>query len=80
MSYFWCEFSDLSAGCIEADSSYEANLVAAKLGKAITRLDALPYPASPFLNASTDSCPPFCYTPRECRGNSCCRKRHACSE
>lgn len=49
---------------------------------AVEKIETLPYPAmpqKPYKEGYEESCPAFCYTPRECAGkNSCPRSRSCC--
>lgn len=74
---YWITFKDGSGACIE-----EANpaVRAAEItGKEVAACDSLPYPANPRIGEQS-SCPPFCYTPKQCKGRGCCPKSYACSE
>ena len=85
MSY-WVNFSDKSAGYVEADSEDAAKTLAhEKTGKSATRARRLPYPARPIIHQGPGHpeygpCPPFCYTPEQCAGRGSCPKDYACSE
>jgi hypothetical protein len=79
LSYYWIRFAGHAPGTVRAKDVAEA----IELGKSITgvevaSIDILPYPASPQLNEC--DCPSFCYTPEQCKGNTCCRKNYACTE
>jgi len=76
----WVTFKDKSGGYVEAKSHEEAMRIAKeKTGKEPERSDYLPYPANPIIH-QLDSCPPFCYSPWQCKGFSACPKDYACSE
>lgn len=79
MAFFWVEFSDRPAGTIEASTGPEAKEIGGKFG-AVTHSTRLPYPARPVLHQVVSTCPPFCFTPNECKGHTCCLKNYACSE
>ena len=79
MSFFWVEFSDRPAGTVEAGSAQEAKEIGGEFG-VVKRFDTLPYPARPVLHQVVSTCPPFCYTPNECKGRTCCWKDYSCSE
>ena len=72
MSY-WVHFEDRKPGCVDKLED------AAQFGK-VKQSWPLPYPAEPELTKAANGCPPFCYTPEQCKGNSCCHKNYACSE
>lgn len=82
---YWLTFNGRSAGCITVAPDEDPIAIAKELGDLKT-IDCLPYPASPVLRrrALRDEkdvhCPDFCYTPQQCKGNTCCRKSYACSE
>lgn len=77
MSY-WCEFEGRRPACVNGPDQAAAQAEAERLtGHLVTRIDRLPYPASPVLNP--DGFPDFCYSPLECRGRGHCPKRYACS-
>lgn len=85
MTPFWITFEDNTKACCEGTNNHHAEIIAAHLtGKKVTNSQRLPYPAVPliwqFNDPVTGSCPPFCYTPNECAGASCCRKNISCSE
>ena len=79
MAFFWVEFSDRLGGTIEASSVHEAVEIGGLFGDA-TKATSLPYPARPVLHQVVSTCPPFCFTPNECKGHTCCLKNYACSE
>jgi hypothetical protein len=68
--------------CVFAESEVEARKRCSDAGLDVKTIGMLPYPSSPQLNPddNTSGCPPFCYTPSQCVGNSCCRKSYACTE
>jgi hypothetical protein len=87
MSFYWVQFvgpSDIATrvhdGCtVRAKDGDEAVVVATQeTGKAVARVDILPYPAYPYLKS--DGHPEFCFDPEGCRGRTSCPKSHACSE
>lgn len=79
---FWVEFNNRKPGCISAKTKDGAMKIAEELAgpASVRRIDLLPYPASPQLNASVDGCPAFCHSPMQCRGRTACPQRYACSE
>ena len=76
--YYWVEFHNRSSGTIQADSKKDCQTKAMDFGN-FYECNLLPYPASPILSKEID-CPPFCYSPEECKGRGCCPKSYACSE
>ena len=79
MAYFWVKFATGRSAFIDAKNADHARAEAATLGKRVVLdVSTLPYPAMPQLN--TTDCPPFCHSPEQCKGHTCCPKRYACSE
>lgn len=70
MSY-WVHFEDRKSGCVEERGD------AAQFGK-VKEIFVLPYPADPQLTKG--DCPPFCFSPEQCKGRTACPKNYACSE
>lgn len=79
LSPYWATFEGKPAGCVEAYSKAEAQSQAEAVGKVRT-LDCLPYPAEPRISEAKSDCPPFCYSPAQCKGRTACPKDYACSE
>lgn len=79
MALFWVEFSDRPAGTIEAREVHEATKIGEGFGK-VTVANTLPYPAEPVLFRKELTCPPFCYTPNECKRRTSCPHSYSCSE
>lgn len=94
---FWVTFEDGSSGCVEAPIEHqfksenwderlsEIGVIASEIkGVAVTKVERLPYPASPRLNPQDwpdyGRCPSFCFSPRECAGSTSCPKRYSCVE
>lgn len=77
MGYFWINFANKPAGCIDAESFEDAAKNAAIFGH-ITGIRRLPYPAEPRIFKQTD-CPPFCYTPEKCACRSSCQNNPCCT-
>lgn len=91
---FWLTFTDGTSGYCEGSSAYDAVAIAQKVtGKTVVvpngnqwnpDVPRLPYPATPviwqFEHPVSGKCPPFCYTPKNCKGNTSCPKSRACSE
>jgi hypothetical protein len=79
-SSYWVTFSDRKPGSIEVSKGEDANAIARSFGD-VKSIDILPYPADPKLNERGEHpCPAFCYSPRQCKGRTCCPKSYACSE
>lgn len=81
---WWVEFTDGTAGCCEGGTVVAArNRAACITGKTVASLEVLPYPASPVIWQHEDEygkCPPFCYTPNECKGRRSCPKPRSCDD
>lgn len=80
---YWVEFEDGSSGCVDGCSSTDAFLRAEEVTeKTVKTVSILPYPASPVLyqHPCEYPCPPFCWSPKTCKGNTACPKLYACSE
>jgi hypothetical protein len=75
---YWVTFEDRAPGSVEINKGENPRTVAAAFGTVKT-VDPLPYPARPELR-NVSGCPPFCYTPAQCKGRTCCPKSYACSE
>jgi hypothetical protein len=62
------------------------SITGGKFGE-VVELDVIPYPALPILfqmphlteDGRNSPCPPFCYTPEECKGQTCCGKNPCCT-
>jgi hypothetical protein len=86
MKAFWITFADgLKPGCCEGESALDAQARAQeKTGRTVANAEILPYPASPIIwqdpTHPWGPCPPFCYTPNECKGKSACPKMKACDD
>ena len=84
MQAYWVEFKNGGAGCVEAEN-VEAAIEIAKTvkGGEVEKCSALPYPAMPRLNEYVHPkhgvCPPFCYTPNECKGRMSCPRNPCCT-
>lgn len=83
----WVTFEDgKKGGYVEAASADEAMKIAKeKTGRDPKRAEPLPYPATPIIHQGPGDtkygpCPPFCYTPEQCKGQTSCPKNYACSE
>lgn len=89
----WVKFEDGSRACVErpADMSHDdwrekqMDFASDLAGKQAVEAWSLPYPANPRLNKvayneKAGPCPPFCYSPDQCKGRSSCPKSYACSE
>lgn len=79
MAFFWVEFDGRTSGTIEARTIGEATEIGGRFG-IVKVANTLPYPAEPVLHQVESSCPPFCWTPEQCKHRSCCPKSYACSE
>lgn len=82
MSWYWTKTTN-GWVCVEADTKEDAKRIAEELEAPVeddTLILPLPYPSTPFINRTADSCPPFCYSPGQCAGRSYCAKAYACSE
>lgn len=93
MQGFWITFTDGSKGYCEGQNAYDAVRIAEKLtgktvvaggGKYNPELKSLPYPATPviwqFDHPVSGKCPPFCFSPDQCAGRTCCPKSRACDD
>lgn len=83
MQSYWLTFKGHAAGCVDAESEYDAKLI----GKHFTKVDVetcrtLPYPASPRISAYVHpvhgKCPSFCYSPEKCAGRTSCPGNRSC--
>jgi hypothetical protein len=92
MKGFWINFTDGSKGYCEGQSPYDAVRIAEKItGKTAVAgdheynptLKTLPYPANPviwqFDHPVVGKCPPFCYKPDSCSGNTSCPRNPCCT-
>lgn len=80
MRGYWIDFTDYSAGYVEAVDEDAAIAVAEKkTAKSVSHARRLPYPAEPIIHQES-GCPAFCCTPRKCAGNTACPQRPSCSE
>lgn len=92
MQGYWITFTDGSAGYCEGNNEYDAVKIAEHLSKKKVgggpwenfTMKVLPYPAEPVIwqldHPVNGKCPTFCYTPKQCAGNTCCRKQPTCTE
>lgn len=83
----WVNFSDgQKGGYVEAASAEEAMKIAKeKTGREPVSAKPIPYPARPIIfqgpgHPKYGPCPPFCFTPEQCKGKTSCPKNYACSE
>ena len=76
MAHYWVQWSGRSAATVTAPTAEEARSIAAMHGD-VTKIDQLPYPRDPQLNAG--GCPSFCYGRSECLGRTACPQRHSCT-
>lgn len=77
--FWWVEFSNKRMpGTLRASSESEAREKGMQHGE-VESVSILPYPASPYLTNDV-GCPPFCYSPLQCKGRTSCPKAYACSE
>ncbi len=83
----WVTFADgKKGGYVEAETADEAMKIAKeKTGREPKSAGAIPYPANPIIHQGPGHpkygpCPPFCYTPEQCKGQTSCPKNYACSE
>lgn len=93
MSY-WVTFEDGKTGCVEfkfdGSEPLPARLERVKalteeeLGRKVSKVESLPYPADPRLITVEwepyGKTPSFCFDPRNCAGSSSCPKRYSCTE
>lgn len=81
MRTFWVEFVDGTAGSVQAKDADTAREIAEREtgGKGAVSAAELPYPAEPQIH-NENGCPPFCYSPSQCKGHTSCPHRYACSE
>lgn len=82
---FWVAFQGRESACVEAIDETEARARAKELtGCEVIRVDRLPYPADPRLNAfkhpKYGACPSFCFRPKECAGATACPRNYSCCE
>jgi hypothetical protein len=93
MQGYWLTFTDGTRGYCEGGGAYDAVQIAEKLtGKTVVagdnkyqpKLDMLPYPATPVIwqldHPVHGKCPPFCYKPDQCKGNTACPQNYSCTE
>jgi hypothetical protein len=94
MQGFWITFTDGSEGYCEGNTAHDAMKIAEHFTKKTVKvlngnqwdpdIPRLPYPARPviwqFEHPVHGKCPPFCYSPKSCKGNTSCPKDYACSE
>lgn len=79
---YWVTFDGGKEGCFDCGPDEDPLAIAREFG-ALRAIDSLPYPAEPILRRRPDvehPCPPFCYSPRQCKGRTSCPKSYACSE
>jgi hypothetical protein len=81
MQGYWISFTDGSKGYCEGTNAGDAMKRAQEITGKVAQDNppTLPYPAIPTIWKSTD-CPPFCYSPEQCKGRTACPKNYACSE
>jgi hypothetical protein len=92
MKGFWIEFTDGYSGYCEGEGAYDAVQIAEKItGKTAVigdnkyqpEVKTLPYPARPIIwqldHPVQGNCPPFCYTPSKCCGNTSCPRSPSCT-
>ena len=82
MGYHWVTFADRKSGFIETAKGEDVRAIAETFGT-VKAIDIMPYPADPILRrpeGDKNPCPPFCYTPLQCKGRGSCPKSYACSE
>jgi len=90
MNGYWITFTDGTSGYCEGENEYDAKCIAEKLtGKTVPgdqwkpKLLSLPYPAEPviwqFDHPVHGKCPPFCYTPEQCKGGTACPNNPSCT-
>ncbi len=91
MNGYWMIFEDGSRGYCEGQTAYDAKHIAEHLTKkkvkgSYTEMQAwvLPYPAEPviwqFDHPIAGKRPTYCHTPENCKGNTGCPRRVACTE
>lgn len=94
MGPIWVTFEDGSGACAEIPKGTKQNEITAFVnaleatkGRKLSSWAMLPYPANPRLNPedhftsdgrNIGPCPSFCYSPKTCRGKSCCPKAPSC--
>lgn len=71
--------------CVEAVDEAEATRTAKDMiGREVVKVESLPYPALPRLTRHQDPkygiCPPFCFKPEQCKGNTACPQSYSCVE
>ena len=77
---YWVTFEKRAPASVELVQGEDVRTTAERIaGEKVTAIYSLPYPAEPRLN-NVSGCPPFCYTPEQCKGKSSCPKRYACAE
>lgn len=82
---FWVRFTKGKPACVEAQDADAAKAEAEKLsGRAVARVDRLPYPCEPRLNKHLQPhgsvTPSFCFRPDQCCGRTSCPQRYSCTE
>ena len=85
MTNYWVSFQGFPSMCIEAEGKADVEkIVRAMLGKPITKIEVLPYPALPRLTLhhypEHGVCPSFCFKPEQCKGNTACPQNYSCTE
>jgi hypothetical protein len=80
MGAYWLIFPTAEAGCVEAESEGEANIIGQKeRGEPPKTIKILPYPADQRIGKRTGT-PSFCFQPDKCQGRSSCPRRISCVE
>ncbi len=76
---WWVSFATRGPACVLAVDELSAGDIAAELTKCVvTKIQRLPYKATPVLNGSPDYA--FCWKPNECAGRSSCPRRPSCTD
>lgn len=85
MQSYWLTFIGRAAGCVQAESEYDAKLIGKHVGKAeVATCRILPYPAMPrlssYIHPVYGETPSFCYSPEKCAGKTSCPSNRSCTE
>jgi hypothetical protein len=84
MKSYWVKFEGAKSGCVEAESDYDAKLIANHVTKCqVKSVVILPYPAEPRLSAYAHPVhgmtPSFCCSPEKCAGKTSCPSNYSCT-
>lgn len=85
MKTYWVTFKGFPAMTVEAEDEAGVKALASNmLGKEVTKIESLPYPALPRLTRHEypkhGVCPSFCFKPEQCKGSTSCPQSYSCTE